>query len=69
VNTALFWIVVAIVAGGQILLLRSAWLMRGERVELPPGVPRSDARADLGWTLATAALTLLLLVFAYQALP
>lgn len=66
---ALFWFVVAVFVGGQPLLLRAAWQLRSPAVEPPPGVPRSDARADLAWTVVTAALTFLLLYCAYQALP
>lgn len=66
---ALFWIVVAVCAGGQLLLVRSAWQLGRSTADLPPGVPRSDARSDLGWTVATAALTAVMLYFAYVALP
>jgi cytochrome b561 len=68
VREALFWLIVAVFAGGQLLLVRSAWRLRRGAAELPPGVPQSDGRADLAWTLATAALTFLMLYFAYQAL-
>lgn len=69
VQEAIFWIVVAVVIGGQALLVRAAWRLRRPAAPLPPGVPQSDARADLAWTLATAAMTMLLLVGAYLALP
>jgi heme/copper-type cytochrome/quinol oxidase subunit 2 len=69
VNQAIFWIVVVVFVGGQLLLLRSAWQLRRSTAELPPGVPRSDANADLAWTIATAALTAAMLYFAYLALP
>lgn len=65
----LFWLIVAVVAVGQLLLIASAWRLRREGIEAPPGVPRSNAHADLGWTVAAAALTGLLLAFAFQALP
>lgn len=66
---ALFWIVVAVCVGGQLLLVRSAWQLGRSTADLPPGVPRSDARSDLGWTVATAALTGVMLYFAFVALP
>jgi heme/copper-type cytochrome/quinol oxidase subunit 2 len=69
VREALFWIVAAVVVGGQLLLVRSAWRLRRPAVDLPPGVPRSDARSDLAWTVLTALLTFVLLYFAYLALP
>lgn len=68
-SEALFWFVVAVFVGGQALLVRSAWQLRRSGAELPPGVPRSNAGSDLAWTLATAALTALMLYFAYLALP
>lgn len=64
----LFWVVVAVCAGAQFLLVRSAWLLGRSRADLPAGVPRSDARSDFAWTLATAALTFVMLYFAYTAL-
>ena len=69
VQEALFWIVVAVVVGGQALLVHAAWRLRRAPVALPPGVPRSDARADIAWTVATAALTAAMLFVAYRALP
>lgn len=66
---ALFWFVVVVFIGGQALLVRSAWQLRRSAPELPPGVPRSNPSSDLAWTLATAALTALMLYFAYLALP
>jgi hypothetical protein len=65
---ALFWLVVAVCVGAQALLVRSAWQLGRARAELPAGVPRSDARSDFAWTLATAALTGVMLYFAYLAL-
>lgn len=65
---ALFWLILAVVLGGHLLLLHAAWRLRRAAAPLPPGVPQSDARADLLWTLATAALTLLMLWFAFQIL-
>ncbi len=66
---ALFWAIVAVVVAGQALLLHSAWRLHRSPVAPPPGVARSDTRADLGWTLVTALFTGLLLAFAALALP
>jgi hypothetical protein len=64
----LFWLVVAVFAVGQALLVRSAWRLRKGTASLPPGVPRSHGGADLAWTLATAILTGVMLYYAYFAL-
>jgi hypothetical protein len=68
VQAALFWMIIAVMAGGQALLVRAAWRLRRPAAP-PPGVPQSDARSDLLWTLATALLTAALLGAAYLALP
>lgn len=65
---ALVVIVAAVLAIGHGLLLRSAWRFRHMSNELPPGVPRSDPRSDIAWTLATAFSTVLVLVFVVQSL-
>lgn len=65
----LFWLVVAVFVVGQALLVRSAWLLRRGEASPPPGVPRSHGDADLAWTLATAALTGVMLYYVYLALP
>lgn len=65
----LFWLVVVVFAGGQVLLVRSAWRLRRSELQPPAGVPRGNPQADLGWTLATAVLTGLMLYAAYVALP
>jgi heme/copper-type cytochrome/quinol oxidase subunit 2 len=65
---ALVVIVAAVVAVGQALLVRAAWRFRQPSGELPPGVPRSDPRGDLAWTLVTALGTALILVFVVQSL-
>lgn len=65
----LFWLVAAAFLVGQALLVRSAWLLRRGAASPPPGVPRSHGGADLAWTLATAALTGLLLYYVFLALP
>ncbi len=69
VREALYWTIVAVFVGGQALLLRSAWRLHRSPVAPPPGVARSDSRADLGWTLTTAILTGVMLAFAALALP
>ncbi|MEI7645230.1 MAG: hypothetical protein WCJ55_13215 [Chloroflexales bacterium] len=61
-------IVAVVVAVGQIMLIRSAWRFRQPAADLPPGVPRSDPRGDLAWTLVTALGTALVLVFVVQSL-
>jgi hypothetical protein len=69
VREALFWTIVALFVAGHGLLLRSAWRLHRSPVAPPPGVPRSDSRADLAWTIATAALTGVMLAFAAASLP
>jgi heme/copper-type cytochrome/quinol oxidase subunit 2 len=68
-NHSLFWLVVAVFVGGQVLLVHAAWRLRRSTETLPPGMPRSHGGADLAWTVATAALTGVLLYGAYLALP
>ncbi|NTV66003.1 MAG: hypothetical protein HGA65_21055 [Oscillochloris sp.] len=65
---ALVVIVAIVVAVGQVLLFRSAWRFRRRLVDLPAGIPRSDPRGDLGWTLLTALGTLVFLSFVVQSL-
>lgn len=65
----LFWLIAAVFVVGQGLLVRSAWALRRGAASPPPGVPRSNGGADLAWTLLTAALTGVLLSYAYLALP
>jgi hypothetical protein len=64
----MFVIVAAVVAVGQALLIRAAWRFRKLSTDLPPGVPRSDPRGDLAWTLVTAMGTALVLVFVLKSL-
>lgn len=64
----LFWLVVVVFVVGQALLVRSAWQLRKREASLPPGVPRSHGASDLAWTLVTAALTGVMLYYAYFAL-
>jgi heme/copper-type cytochrome/quinol oxidase subunit 2 len=61
-------IVTVVVAAGQALLVRAAWRFRTTSTEPPPGVPRSDPRGDLAWTLVTALGTLIVLAFVIQSL-
>jgi hypothetical protein len=68
VREALFWTIVALFVGGHALLLRSAWRLHRSPLAPPPGVPRSDSRADLAWTVATAILTGVMLAFAATTL-
>jgi uncharacterized membrane protein YidH (DUF202 family) len=65
---ALFVIVAAVVAVGQVILIRAAWRFRRLSGDLPPGVPRSDPRGDLAWTLVTALGTTVVLVFVLRSL-
>jgi hypothetical protein len=66
------WILVVIVGVvvvvGQALLFRSAWRFRKTLTNLPAGIPRSDPRGDIGWTLLTALGTLVLFGFVVQSL-
>ncbi|MEI8306695.1 MAG: hypothetical protein WCF99_06465 [Chloroflexales bacterium] len=68
----LSWALVVIVAGvvavGHVLLIRSAWRFRHPFADLPPGVPRSDPRGDLAWTLVAALGTTLFMIFVFQSL-
>ncbi|GAB4441622.1 MAG: hypothetical protein OHK0015_39150 [Chloroflexi bacterium OHK40] len=68
VTQVLFWAIVAVLGAGQLLLVSSAWRLRRSDTATP-GVPRSNPHSDLAWTLATAALTAIMLAFAYLALP
>jgi heme/copper-type cytochrome/quinol oxidase subunit 2 len=67
-SSALFWFVVAIFVAGHLLLIRSAWRLRHSPADLPAGVPRSDARSDLAWTLLTALASAALLVAVFYAI-
>lgn len=67
-SSALFWPVAAVFLAGHLLLIRSAWRLRRSPGERPAGVPRSDARSDLAWTLLTAAASAALLVAVFYAL-
>jgi hypothetical protein len=68
VREILFWAIVAIVVGGQVLLVQAAWRLHRHPAVPPTGVPHSDSRADLLWTLGTAVLTIIVLGFAYLTL-
>lgn len=68
-STMLFWLVAAIFVAGQAILIRSAWVLWRHEASLPAGVPRSKGGTDLAWTLATAALTGVMLYYAFLALP
>ncbi|MBX0330805.1 hypothetical protein K2Z83_24410 [Oscillochloris sp. ZM17-4] len=57
-----------VIAVGQALLFRSAWRFRKTLADLPPGIPRSDPRGDIAWTLVTALGTVVFLVFVVQSL-
>lgn len=65
---ALFWTVAAIFLVGHGLLIRSAWRLRRSPGPSPAGVPRSNPRSDLAWTLLTALASAALLVAAYLAI-
>lgn len=67
-NLLLFWAVVAVIGVGQLLLVRSAWRLRHTLAAPPAGVPRSDARSDLAWTVITALATAAVLYAVYLAL-
>jgi hypothetical protein len=70
--TVLRWALVCaaalVVAIGQALLIGAAWRLRRRPLEPPPGVPRSDPRGDLAWTLLTAATTAVVFGFVFQSL-
>lgn len=68
-STVLFWLVAAVFVVGQGILVRSAWMLWRREASLPAGIPRSKGGADLGWTLVTAALTGIMLYYAFLALP
>lgn len=68
VSLLLFLIAVVAFGVGHTLLLRSAWRMRKNALVPPAGVPRSNAQADLGWTLFTAVASFALLWFVFFAL-
>lgn len=68
-STVLFWLVAAVFVAGQVILVRSAWVLWRREAGLPAGVPRSKGGADLAWTLVTAALTGVMLYYAFLALP
>ena len=61
----LFWLAAVTMLIGQIVLIRAAWRLRTPQADVDPNLPRSDSRADLGWTVITAVLTMLLFVAAY----
>lgn len=66
----IFWVAAIIAVGGQIPLIVAAWrLYRQPSSAAPANVPRSDGRADLGWTLLTAIATVALFVAAYATMP
>lgn len=67
-SSALFWFVAAIFLVGHLLLIRSAWRLHRSPAAAPAGVPRSDGRSDLAWTLLTAAASAALLVAVFYAL-
>mgnify|MGYP001378632729 CR=1 FL=1 len=69
VSHGLFWLIVAVFVVGHGLLVRSAWALRRGEAAPPPGVPRSNGNADLAWTLLTAALSGVMLYYAFLALP
>jgi hypothetical protein len=64
-DQVLFWIIAVVVVIAQIVLVRSARQLQRASVEQPDGVPASTPRADLGWTLITAAATVALLGWAW----
>jgi hypothetical protein len=68
-STVLFGLIAAIFVVGQMFLVRSAWLLWRREASLPAGVPRSKGGTDLAWTLVTAALTGMMLYYAFLALP
>lgn len=61
----LFWLAAVTMAVGQIGLIRAAWRLRTAQTDGDAHLPRSDSRADIGWTVLTAVLTMLLFVAAY----
>ncbi|WP_322511373.1 hypothetical protein [Chloroflexus sp.] len=65
----IFWVAAVVAVGGQVPLIVAAWRLYRQPSVTPANVPRSDGRADLGWTLVTAVATLALFVAAYAALP
>lgn len=65
---ALVLIVGVVVVIGQVLLFRSAWRFRKTLAEIPAGIPRSDPRGDIGWTLLTALATFVFFGFVVQSL-
>lgn len=67
-SMVLFWCVVAVFLVGQVILVRSAWVLWRREPTLPAGIPRGKG-ADLAWSLVTAALTGLMLYYAFLALP
>lgn len=67
-SSALFWSVAAVFLAGHLLLIRSALRLRRTPGALPAGVPRSNARSDLAWTLLTAVASAALLVAVFYAL-
>lgn len=68
----LSWVVVVIIATiivvGHTLLLRSAWRFRKVHRDLPVGVPRSDPRGEIGWTLLSALGTVGFFALVFQSL-
>ncbi|MEF3275391.1 MAG: hypothetical protein K6356_13535 [Chloroflexus sp.] len=65
----IFWVAAIVAIGGQLPLIIAAWRLYRHPTSVPANVPRSDGRADLGWTLVTALATLALFGAAYLALP
>ncbi|WP_028456887.1 hypothetical protein [Chloroflexus sp. Y-396-1] len=65
----IFWVAAFVAIGGQIPLIFAAWRLYRQPHPALANVPRSDGRADLGWTILTALATLALFAAAYLALP
>jgi len=61
-------IVAIVVAVGHALLLRSAWRFRNTLAAPPSGIPRSDPRGDIAWTVVTALGAFTFLAFVVRSL-